>query len=91
MTYGLELHDPDVNRLYEIDWNTWLGAASLASVTWSISPAGPTLSGGTHSGGVASVRVAGGTRGQVYDLTCRATTAAGDVEDRSITLRCGTK
>lgn len=83
-------HDPDAGPLdYNVDFTDWLSTGdTVASVAWSSTPTGLTLSSDTETDGVATIYVDGGTLGNVYRVTARATTTNGVVDDRSIILRC---
>ena len=84
-------------------WADWLGelgqAETLASVDWTAT-AGLTLTGEKVNaearviegvtypiGTVALVTLAGGSLGNTYRVTCRATTSLGNVVDRSLWVR----
>jgi len=85
------LHDPDSGPLdYSVDFTSWLSSGdTVSTVSWSVSPSGPTLSSPSLSGAVATTKVTGGTLGDVYRLTARATSANGLIDDRSMELRTG--
>ena len=92
MSFGPVLQDPDETAPYSEDWSTWLGDSSISASAWSISPsAGVTLSGQSVASGVTECKVAGLTRGHVYELTNRVTAADGSVGDRSVIIRAGSK
>jgi len=78
---------------YSVDWAEFLGADTVEGSVWSISPAAgfvpvPVLSGMNLTGAVASVYVSALAYGKIYELTNRATTSQGRVEERSFTIRC---
>jgi hypothetical protein len=85
------IKDPDDKRDYAVDWSTWLTneGDTAASVQW-ITPAGivrennpaPSL-----TGGKATAWWSGGTDGVDYPITCRLTTTAGRVIDRTLTIK----
>lgn len=79
------LKDPAAALDYAVDWGAWLGTDTIASVVWTV-PAGLTLNAQSHTDTVATVWLAGGTTGQSYAVTCAVTTAAGRVDERTITL-----
>ncbi len=89
------LIDPDETLDYACDWSAFLEDGSPTDViqasAWSITPAGPTLSGERLDGAVASVFVAGALAGRVYRLSNRVTTLQGRTAERSITLRCANR
>ena len=83
--------DPDAKLDYGVDWSAWLPTGvTIATSTWTITPAGPTLSGQANSTTATTVWVEGCTAGTVYTLTNRITTngTPAQVDDRSITLVC---
>ena len=83
-------HDPDAGPIdYSVDFTSWLSAGdTVSSVVWSTTPTGLTLSSPTLATPLATTNVDGGTLGEVYRVTCRATSVDGVVDDRSIILRC---
>lgn len=85
---GYYLQDPDEKLDWQHDWSAWLGAGdSIASRQWTISPTGPTLTNDT----TAAVTVTGMTRGQVYRLAEKVTTANGIIGERSVVIRAGSQ
>ena len=79
----------DINATldYSVDWGDWLDAGdTIASTEWIV-PDGLTSDAESLTGAVATIRLAGGTVGQRYAITCRATSAAGLVDDRTIRIR----
>lgn len=92
--------DPDATLTYGMAWADWLDGDTLSTAVWTV-PAGITK--GTASinaapidvdgvsqaaNTVALVSLSGGTAGIDYTVTCRVTTAAGDIDDRSIVVAC---
>jgi hypothetical protein len=69
--------DPTDNLDYTVDWHLYLADVmdTIASVAWSVSPAGLTL--GTNSKGLtdATTWLSGGVAGTTYMVTCQITTA----------------
>lgn len=74
---------------YSIDWHDQLtlpaAPDSIASVVWVV-PAGLTAGIQIHALGVATIWLSGGTAGVEYVVTCRITTTAGRVIERSARL-----
>ncbi len=66
---------PTTKRSYQIQVN----GDTVASAVWSISPAGPTLSGQTTAVNSATAFVSGVTPGQQYILSCVLTLASGQI------------
>lgn len=83
--------DPDEVLDYGLDWDARLNGDALASVAWSVTPAGLTLSPDTISGTVATVVVSGGTLGESYSILCRATTISSRIMDQTVKLAIRSK
>ena len=83
---GYETKDPDETEQYGVDWADKLGADTIGSVSWQV-PAGLANVGSSTSGQVAYVKLSGGTAGADYTVTCRLTTGAGLILDRSFVLQ----
>ncbi len=80
--------DPDAELDYAVDWSAWLGTDTIASAVWTL-PTGLTQPRPSSvDGAVATVWLAGGTSGVTYTVTCRVTTAAGRIDDRSHRIIC---
>lgn len=77
---------PNDAREYTIDgWLAYLEPGEVVlSATWSVSPSGVALSGGTVSadGDKTSLRVSGGAAGTFYFHTCSAIVTGGRVLNR---------
>ena len=87
------LIDPDETLDYSCDWAAFLDDAgspadAIQTSTWSVTPAGPTLSGEAITGAVATVFVSGAALGEIYRLTNRIATLQGRTAERSMSLRC---
>ncbi len=87
----LRLVDPDGTEAFALDWSGWLGAASVETSDWEVTPEGPTLSGDVvgegEDLGKTAVLVSGVEAGRIYRLTNRITTDDGVTADKSFTLR----
>ena len=86
-------HDPQAVLRYGFNWATWLGADTITTSTWTVTPktAGDvsmTLSSSTHDTTTTAVKVTGGTVGNEYTISNHVVTAAGDEDDRSHSLKC---
>ncbi|HHB12214.1 MAG TPA: hypothetical protein ENK62_03330 [Chromatiales bacterium] len=79
------LKDPDSTLDYVIDWSSWLGSDTIASSSWTV-PAGLTMTSESNTTTTATVWLSGGSAGSSYQVTNRITTAAGRVDERSITI-----
>ncbi len=92
-------HDPSARLDYRWDWavpdslgRTWLDGDTIlaATVTATLdgAPAATvTVEPATHDDTTVSAWVSGGTVGTTVALTCRITTAAGRIDDRTLWLR----
>lgn len=79
-------HDPDAYLDYRIDWSSWLDGDTIDAVEWITSDQ-VTLDRESHDDTTATVwaRIDAPLRTWL-PVTCRITTAAGRVEDRTFTL-----
>lgn len=85
------LKDPDAKLPFSVDWSAWLAneGDTAASVTW-ITPDGivrETSPAPTVANGIATAWFSGGTDRTDYLITCRLTTTAGRVDDRTVTIK----
>lgn len=84
--------DPEARLDYVFDWSAWLTEGeTISEATVLASPAGLTVappgSPTVVTGTTVTVWLTGGVVGARYDVTCRVTTSAGRVDDRSIRIR----
>lgn len=77
--------DPNATLDYTWDWATWLGTDTIASFTLSV-PDGVTLATSSNSTTAVTAWFSGGMLGAQYDVVCRITTAAGRINDATISL-----
>ncbi len=78
--------DPNAVKDYGLNWSQWLGTDTIATSTWVV-PAGLTQPiPATNTTTVTTVWLGGGTAGETYQVTNRITTAAGRVEDQTLTI-----
>lgn len=91
MSLAVVLSDPDVPTLHSIDWAPFLAGGTIATSTWSVTPAGPTISGEAFSGAVTSCYLAGVVEGKLYELTNRVAPTGGQPDERSLTIRGGSR
>lgn len=82
------LHDPSEDLNYSFNWATRLGAATISTSIWAISPTGPTIDTTSNTSTVTTAFVSGLTRGEVYRLINTVTTSTGTTERDSVTIRC---
>jgi hypothetical protein len=77
--------DPNATLDYNVDWTAWLGTDTISAVAWTV-PAGITQSSVANTTKIATIWLSGGTAGQSYNIVCRVTTAAGRIDDRTISV-----
>lgn len=81
--------DPADNLDFSIDWTDQLALPTtpdtISAVVWTV-PAGLTAGNQSHASGIATTWLSGGTAGTEYVVTCRITTAAGRIIERSARL-----
>ena len=83
---GVYRKDPDATLDYTIDWTRWLAGDSIVSSTWSV-PSGMTQANAAYTTTSATIWLAGGTIGHIYNVTNQITTNFGRVEERTIRIR----
>ena len=88
MAFPKRVHDPDAYLDYSSDWSEWLVDGDTITAADVTAEAGVTVEAVSHTETVAYAWISGGTAGEKYDVTFRVTTAAGRIDDRSITLDC---
>lgn len=77
--------DPDAVLDYTFDWATYLEDISdTISSKEIVVDTGITCDSSTISGSTVIAWISGGIAGMIYRVTCRITTAAGRIDDRSI-------
>jgi hypothetical protein len=81
------VHDPNANLPYRWDWSEWLEDADVISAHTVVVPTGLTLGTHDHTDTTVTAWISGWTAGTTYTVTCRITTVAGLIDDRSIRLR----
>lgn len=87
------IKDPNAILDYVVDWAAWLTASAadtIASAVWIVAP-GLTETDSTFTTSDATIWLSGGTIGELYQVTCRVTTAGGRTEDFSFQLRIRNK
>lgn len=70
---------------YTVDWTDWLGSDTIASVVWTTRGT-LAVDHQEHTPKTATVWLEGGEVRQKYAVTCRITTTAGRVDDRTFTV-----
>ena len=77
--------DPNAKLDYHIDWSDWLGSDTISSSAWAV-PDGVTQESDDYSPTTTTVWMSGGTAGESYDLVNQIETAAGAIDERTITI-----
>ena len=78
--------DPDAVLDYTGNWAAWLGSDTIISSAWDL-PDGITQNSESHTSTTTQIWLAGGDAGASYVLRNRITTAAGRVDERTITIK----
>lgn len=78
--------DPDARLDYKVDWTSWLDTDTISNSEWII-PTGITYEADTFDNTSATVWLSGGSLDSSYEVVNRITTAAGRIDDRTITIR----
>jgi hypothetical protein len=81
------IKDPNAKLDYGVDWISkgYLGTDIIVTGTWSV-PTGITKVSESYTSGTCTIWLLGGTVGKSYDLINSITTAAGRLDDRTITI-----
>lgn len=79
------IKDPDATLDYTVDWTSWIGADTIATVTWTVA-SGITNSATSNTTLTATIWLSGGTVGQTYAIACKITTTAGRIDERTFTV-----
>lgn len=81
--------DPNAIKSWRWDWSGWLtslGADTIATSTFTV-PAGLTKVSESNTTVTATVKLSGGTVGELYAVTNHITTVNGDTEEASMYLK----
>lgn len=87
MSYPSYIRDKDSRLDYIWDWTAWLtGSETITAVTWVLETGivNDHTSATTTS---ATIWLTGGTAGTTYLVTCRISTSAGRIDDRSAKIK----
>lgn len=71
---------------YQIDWDDWLGALTIASSSFT-APAGITIDEDSNTTTTTAVTLSGGTWGATYEISNTIVASDGQTETRSISIR----
>jgi hypothetical protein len=77
--------DPNEKITFGVDWSEYLGVATISSSSWIV-PAGITQLSSANTTTKATVMLSGGTLGDIYRITNRINTSAGEMLDQSIDI-----
>lgn len=77
--------DPQAKLDYSVDWTQWLNGDTISSSSWDV-PADLSLISQNYTTRVATVWIASGTVGQSYQVKNQIQTAAGRIDERTITI-----
>lgn len=86
---GYQEKDPNAIKSWKWDWSgylTSLDADTIATSTFTV-PADLTKEGEGNTATTATVKLSGGTVGEIYSVTNRITTTNGDTEEASMYLK----
>ncbi len=87
MSYPSKLKDAAARLDYVWDWSAWVtGGETITAVTWVV-PSGITQDTATFTDTTATIWLTGGALNATYLVTCRITTSAGRVDDRSMNIK----
>ena len=90
MTIERRYKDPDEILIFGINWADYLGQDTILTSSWVV-PAGVTAVSNAFTDTLASVKLSGGTLGQVYRITNRITTSDGETVDKSLDIEIAEK
>jgi hypothetical protein len=78
--------DPDAKLDYLFDWTAWLGTDTIATATVTV-PTGITLALQTNTTTTVTAWLSGGTVNATYEIKCHIITAAGRIDDRTMSVQ----
>lgn len=78
--------DPDASLQYGFDWSPWLNDGETILSHEIEATTGITVETSSATTTAVTVWLSGGTAGDRYRVTCRITTSAGQIDDRSFTV-----
>ncbi len=77
--------DPDSIEDFVLDWATNIGTDTISSASWAVT-GGLVVDSSSATSTTTTVRLSGGTLGQIARATCTVTLASGQVRDQTIQL-----
>lgn len=78
--------DPDATLDYVFDWSDWLASAEVITSMTATVETGLTLDSSSSTISSATLWLSGGTDGKTYTVSCKITTSAGRIDERSINI-----
>ena len=82
--------DPDATLDYRVEWSSWLDTDTIATSTWTVESGITTVS-DSNTTTVATIWLSGGTAGEEYEVANLITTAAGRIDERTLTIKVANK
>lgn len=79
--------DPNASLPWSFDWTDWLVADTITGVPVVTVDAGLTSGGQSNTTTKVFITLSGGTVGQSYKVSCKITTTAGLIDERSFLIR----
>lgn len=86
MTVTFPYKDPDEDIDYTIDWSADLGEDTIDSSVWTV-PLGITDVADSNTTTSTTIRLSGGSLGEIYTLNNHIVTAGGQEFDQTATIR----
>ncbi len=82
------LKDPSAVLDYVFDWTGWLATGETISSYTVTAQSGITLDSDSATDDTVTVWLSGGTSGSRYRVSCKITTNAGRIDERSMIIDC---
>jgi hypothetical protein len=90
MTIERRYKDPDEILIFGINWGDYLDTDTILTSSWIV-PAGVSQVNNAFTDTLATIKLSGGTLGQVYRITNRITTSDGETVDKSLDIEIAEK
>jgi len=88
LTLQNPLKDPSAVLDYAFDWTGWLATGETISSYTVTAQSGITLDSDSATDDTVTVWLSGGTSGSRYRVSCKITTNAGRIDERSMIIDC---
>ncbi|MFY9174404.1 MAG: hypothetical protein WAO24_03565 [Peptococcia bacterium] len=88
LTLQNPLKDPSAVLDYVFDWTGWLATGETISSYTVTAQSGITLDSDSATDDTVTVWLSGGTSGSRYRVSCKITTNAGRIDERSMIIDC---